>query len=73
VYAVHDLAADPDETVNVMAEHPQIVQQALARVEALTGPLPAQFNEYEPRCNLHDRFNMRCMNSFAPIRWPREE
>jgi len=72
VYAVHDLTADPDETVNVMAEHPRIAQQALARVEALTGPLPAQFNEYEPRCNLHGRFNMRCMNSFAPIRWPRE-
>ena len=69
VSAVFDLAADTDETSNVMDQHPEIVKQAIERVEAIAGPLPAQFHEYEPRCEI-GRFQARIMNTFAPMRFP---
>jgi len=67
VRAVYDLVSDPDETKDVAAQHPGAANQAIDRVEALTGPLPAQFHEYQPRFS--DRYNARIMNTWAPIRF----
>ena len=67
---VFNLRADPAETEDVRSQHPEAAKRAVERVEALTGPLPYESHEYEPRTKLHGRFNMRCMNAFAPIRFP---
>lgn len=68
VSEVFDLTADPDETRNVIGQYPDVVKQAIERVETLTGPLPAEFHEYQPKFD--GRYNARIMNTFAPIRFP---
>jgi len=72
VTAVFDLAADPDETNNAAGRHPDVEKQAIERVEAVAGPLPAEFHEYQPRYNgpAGGRvFNARILNTYMPIRY----
>ena len=60
---VFDLKADPDETRDVAPQHPEAIQQAVARLAAVTGPLPVTFRQYRQRAQ------GRTMRSFAPIRF----
>ena len=46
---IYDLKADADETSEVLGDVPQVVRQAINQVEALTGPLPTTFRQYEQR------------------------
>lgn len=69
VAEVYDLEADPHERANVAGKHADVAGQAVERVEAIAGPLPLVFDEYEPHCEI-GRLQTRIMNTFAPMRWP---
>lgn len=64
---VFDLAMDPEETVNLVSQHPEVLRRAVERLETIAGPLPLAFHEYRPRAQ------GRTMRTFAPLRFGRAQ
>ena len=46
---VYDLQSDSEETENISDQSPKIIQEAISRVEKLTGPLPITFGQYKQK------------------------
>jgi arylsulfatase len=62
---LYDLAKDPDESYDVAPEHPEIVQQLLAKVDAMMQTFPA------PARNAWTETHARKTNQSTPVgAWP---